>query len=76
MQVRCRHCNRPYALGRDEVQAALDIITTENLKHYNSYCPHCGKTNRFSQKQMRRSAPWWTATPKVENSKAESDETG
>ena len=59
MQIRCTHCNRPYALKREEVYAALDTLHTQSLKHFNSHCPHCGKTNRLSRKQMRRSAPGW-----------------
>ncbi len=59
MQVRCRHCNRPYALKRDEAHAALDQIQAEDLKHYNSHCPHCGKLNRLSKRELRRGAPTW-----------------
>ena len=61
MQIRCRHCGRPYALKKEEVHAALDQMTAEDMKHYNSYCPHCGKINRISIKEMRRGAPTWRA---------------
>ena len=60
MQIRCRHCHRPYGMKRDEVHAALDLIHKKKLKHYNSPCPHCGKNNRVSQNQLRRAAPGWT----------------
>ncbi len=59
MQIRCRHCNRPYALKREEVATALNNMFAEDLQHYNSHCPHCSKNNRVSRKQLRRSAPWW-----------------
>jgi hypothetical protein len=59
MQIRCRHCNRPYALKRDELEAALNDVNAQNLKHYNSFCHHCGKANRASQKQLKQAAPWW-----------------
>lgn len=59
MQVRCRHCHRPYAVRRDEVHALLDQIQAEELKYVNSHCPHCGKTNRHTKKQLRQSAPTW-----------------
>ena len=59
MQIRCRHCNRPYALKREEVVVALDEMVTEDLKHYNAFCPHCGKTNPLSIKELKRGAPGW-----------------
>jgi len=62
MQTRCRHCNRPYALKQEEVFAALESIEAEDLKHYNAYCPHCGKANRLSKKELQRAAPTWGKT--------------
>ena len=59
MQVRCRHCNRPYAVNRDEVHALLEQIHAEDLKYASSYCPHCGKMNRHSKKQLQQAAPTW-----------------
>jgi hypothetical protein len=69
MQVRCRHCNRPYAIKRDEVHAALDMLHTEDLVHYNSYCPHCGKINRLAKKQLKRQAPTWEPSKEAEETK-------
>jgi len=60
MQLRCRNCNRPYAMKREEVHAALDIVHTEALKYYNSHCPHCGKTNKVTVKELHRGAPGWS----------------
>jgi Zn finger protein HypA/HybF involved in hydrogenase expression len=62
MQIRCRNCNRPYALKKDEVHAALDTMHAEEQKHYQSHCPHCGKNNLVSQKELQRAAPTWTPT--------------
>ena len=59
MQVRCQNCNRPYAMNRDEVHALLDQIQVEGLKYQSSNCPHCGKNNRHSKKQLRQFAPTW-----------------
>ena len=39
MQIRCYHCQKPYALGKDAMHAALDLITTENLSHYDAPVP-------------------------------------
>jgi hypothetical protein len=60
MQIKCRHCNRPYAMQRDAVHAALQQIHDEGLKYHNSNCPHCGKNNQVSNKELQRGAPGWT----------------
>ena len=62
MQLRCRNCNRPYAMKREEVHAALDIVHAEDLKYYNSHCPHCGKSNKVTVKELHRGAPGWAPT--------------
>lgn len=62
MQIRCRNCSRPYALKRDEVHAALDVMHAEGLKHYDAHCPHCGKNNQVSIQEMKRFAPNWSPT--------------
>jgi phage FluMu protein Com len=49
----------PIALGRDAIFAALDIVTDEDLTHYDVRCPKCRKTNRVSQKQLLKGAPTW-----------------
>jgi hypothetical protein len=59
MQVRCRNCGRPYAVSKEEVHAFLDQMVAENLKYQNSFCPHCGKRNRHTQKQMQQAEPSW-----------------
>lgn len=63
MQLRCRNCNRPFALKREEIHAALEIVHAEDLKHYNVHCPHCGKSNKISVKELKRGAPGWTPAP-------------
>jgi len=50
----------PIALGREAVYAALDVVTDENLSHYDVRCPKCRKTNRISVDQLHRAAPNWT----------------
>jgi phage FluMu protein Com len=59
MQIRCYHCNRPFAIQRDAVYAALDLTAAENLSHYDASCPHCRRVNRVSVKELQRAAPDW-----------------
>lgn len=59
MQIRCQNCHRPFALGRETVQAALDWLHEEDLHHYNAQCPHCRRTNRIPREELLRAAPDW-----------------
>ena len=68
MQLRCQQCHRPFAIGKSEVHAALDMLFEDDLAHYNAQCPHCRKVNRVSREELIRSAPEWTqeGTPSEE----------
>ncbi|GAI84830.1 unnamed protein product [marine sediment metagenome] len=59
MQVRCTNCHRPFAINKETVYAALDEIRSEDLSHYNAFCPHCRRANRISPKELKRAAPNW-----------------
>ena len=59
MQIRCFKCQMPIALSRDAIYVALDVVTDEDLTHYDVRCPKCRKTNRVSRKQLHRAAPNW-----------------
>jgi phage FluMu protein Com len=61
MQIRCYHCNKPFAINRDAVHAALDLTATQNQSHYDAPCPHCRRVNRVSRKELERAAPDWKA---------------
>jgi len=60
MQIRCYNCHKPYALGKDAVHLALQEMTDSQMSHYNAYCPHCGRANRVSLKDLQRAAPDWS----------------
>ncbi len=59
MQIRCYNCHKPFALGKDAVHYALDMIESEGLSHYNAQCPHCRRMNRVSRDELERAAPDW-----------------
>jgi phage FluMu protein Com len=71
MQIRCTNCQKPFALGTDQVHYALDLIHTEKLSHYNAKCPHCRRMNRVSQKELERDAPDWEPGKSQEESSEE-----
>ena len=72
MQIRCANCHKPFALGREEVHAALDAIHAEGLTHYNAHCPHCRRANRVSREELQRAAPDWHPGEAAEESASES----
>ena len=59
MQIRCQKCHKPFAIGRDAVRAALDMMAAEDLQHYDAQCTHCRRMNRVSMDQLKRAAPDW-----------------
>lgn len=63
MQIRCYNCHKPFALGKDTIHQALDLIAAENLAHYDAVCPHCSRVNRVSPQELHRYAPDWGKKP-------------
>lgn len=59
MQIRCQYCHRPYALSKEVVHEALDVVTAQNQHHFDAPCPHCGKVNHISRAELQRAAPDW-----------------
>jgi phage FluMu protein Com len=71
MQIRCYQCHKPFAIGKAEVHAALDLLVQQEMGHYNAQCPHCRRVNRVSRDELMRSAPDWTPTANVAESNTE-----
>jgi hypothetical protein len=42
MQIRCYNCHKPFAIGKQETHAALDILEAGNLSHYDAPCLTAG----------------------------------
>ena len=59
MQIRCYKCHTPFAIKRDFIHAALEMLEEEDLSHYDARCPKCRTTNRISKEQLMHSAPKW-----------------
>lgn len=57
MQVRCQQCHKPFALSKETVHAALDLMTEQEMHHYNAKCPHCRKTTQVSKAELLRAEP-------------------
>ena len=59
MQIRCMNCHKPFALKHEVVLAALDMLTSQDMSHYDAHCPHCRRVNRVSREELLRAAPDW-----------------
>jgi len=59
MQIRCSNCHKPFALGRDTIITALNLIHDQHLSHYDAQCPHCRRVNHISPQELLRAAPDW-----------------
>lgn len=59
MQLRCSYCQTMFALSRDEMLAALQYITEEDLLYYDAHCPKCRRANRVERNKLQRAYPNW-----------------
>ena len=46
-------------LSQEGIVAALDEVEAKGYKHYNAYCPRCGRPNMVAKAQLQREAPDW-----------------
>ena len=67
MNLRCAFCQTPYAIGRNETIAALQMMETEKLAHYDAHCPRCRRVTQIPFQKLEMTLPHWkealTETP-------------
>ena len=59
MNMRCAFCQNPYALGRNEMLAALQMMDAENLAHYDAHCPRCRRVTQIPRQKLELAFPNW-----------------
>src|SRR3990172_1054250 len=59
MNLRCFYCQTPFTLGQSEKLSALQKMQTENLQHYDAYCPNCRRANPVSRERLEIFTPGW-----------------
>jgi len=59
MNIRCFFCQTPYAIGRNEILAALQHLQTEKLNHYDAHCPKCRRATPILRQKLEMSFPNW-----------------
>ena len=59
IRMRCFKCQTLFVIKNDEIRAALEVVHSDNLKHYNSSCPKCGRANKVSNNQLKKAIPNW-----------------
>jgi len=65
MQLRCTYCQTMFALGRDDMLAALEHMEENKLIYHDAHCPKCRKANRVEGARMERSFPDWKTAIKT-----------
>jgi phage FluMu protein Com len=77
MNLRCMYCQTLFAIGREEMLAALQTMEAESWTHYEAHCPKCRRANRIERAKLERANPNWRETVKTmaeEAAKAEKEE--
>lgn len=59
MNIRCSFCQIPYAIGRNEMLAALEKMDAENLTHYDAHCPRCKRSTQIPRARLEMAVPNW-----------------
>lgn len=57
MQLRCYRCSWSFAIGKDEMEAALKSLKETGGNHYDARCPRCRHVNKISREQLERAVP-------------------
>jgi hypothetical protein len=65
MQLRCTYCQTMFAIGREDMLAALEHMEENKLIFYDAHCPKCRRANRVERARMERSFPDWKAAIKT-----------
>lgn len=70
MQLRCSYCQTMFAISHDEMLAALQYVTEEDLLYYDAHCPKCRRANRVERNKLQRAYPNWEEVLKQKEKEA------
>ncbi|HEX7619787.1 MAG TPA: hypothetical protein VF359_01155 [Anaerolineales bacterium] len=59
MQLRCTYCQTMFAIGREDMLAALENMEENKQIYYDAHCPKCRRANRVERARMERFFPDW-----------------
>ena len=52
MQLKCTFCATPFALTKDQVAEAVEMLKKDPHAHYDAHCPNCRRANKLSRKMF------------------------
>lgn len=52
MQIKCAYCATPFALDKDQIAEAIEVIKKDPRAHYNAHCPKCRRVVRVPRKNF------------------------
>jgi predicted nucleic acid-binding Zn-ribbon protein len=74
MQLRCTYCQTMFAIGREDMLAALEHMEENKLIYYDAHCPKCRRANRVERARMERFFPdWKNAIKTMEKASVQAD---
>ena len=65
MQLRCTYCQTMFAIGREDMLAALEHMEENKQIYYDAHCPKCRRANRVERARMERFFPDWKTAIKT-----------
>lgn len=52
MQIKCSYCSTPFALSKEQVAEAIEIVKKDPHAHYDAHCPKCRRAVRVPRKSF------------------------
>jgi hypothetical protein len=52
MQLKCTFCATPFALTKDQLAEAVEILQKDRHAHYDAHCPNCRRANKLSRQMF------------------------
>lgn len=52
MQLKCSFCSMPFALNKEQVAEAVEIVKADAAAHYDAHCPKCRRVTRVTKKML------------------------
>ena len=50
MQIKCSFCSMPFALDKEQIADAIEVLKKDAHAHYDAQCPKCRRTTKLSKK--------------------------
>jgi hypothetical protein len=52
MNLKCTFCATPFALTKEQLAEAVEILQKDRHAHYDAHCPNCRRANKLSRQMF------------------------